>query len=417
VGAEFSSATAVDNYSATQTTPTCTINPTTGVQTCTNVENPVEAATVKPIPTDVFVNYAASPWANVEVGQFYVPFTLENRISDNTTPFLERSVAVRNIGVPLQRDDGAMFWGESPNRVLYYAAAFLNGDGPNRTNIDANYDGVGRVFVRPFAQTTTSPTKWAQIGASVKYGTRDPQKIGYDLPNYTTQDGFAFWRSTYRDSQNRLTHIIPSSSQFGVGADLCVPIENFDFTGEFIYSSSDTREALDGYQLSPFTERLGNLHGYGWYAEVGYWIVGDHEIIGYPSYARPLHVDLKQPQKPAQQGLQVLAKFEQLHMNYDGSARGGTNDAKTPNGDIKADTVEFGANYWATKHLRVGVNYALYLFPGSAPVSPSTAGGPVQTSEQRAVAPAQNLPKGADDTARNSSHSLNEISVRVGVQF
>ena len=81
------------------------------------------------------------------------------------------------------------------------------------------------------------------------------------------------------------------------------------------------------------------------------------------------------------------------------------------------DTVEFGINYWATRHLRVGFNYSLYLFPDSAPLTASSAGGPVQTSTQRAVAPGQVLAKGVDDTARDSSHTLNELSVRVGVQF
>src|SRR4029077_19500510 len=110
VGAEFSSSTALANAPATQTPPTCVPNATTGVVTCTNNENPVDNPTVKPIPTDVFVNYGPSPFTNLEVGQFYLPFTLENRISDNTTPFLERSVAVRDLAAPLQRDIGAMFW-------------------------------------------------------------------------------------------------------------------------------------------------------------------------------------------------------------------------------------------------------------------------------------------------------------------
>ena len=81
------------------------------------------------------------------------------------------------------------------------------------------------------------------------------------------------------------------------------------------------------------------------------------------------------------------------------------------------NAVEFGLNYWATKHLRVGFNYDLYMFPGSAPVSPTVAGGPQQTSAQRAVAPAQLLAKGSDDGARSTGHTLNELSVRVGVQF
>ena len=295
VGAEFSSSTSVDNAAGQQTTPTCVPN-STGAAPCTNKENPVDNATVKPIPTDVFVNYAPSPWANLEVGQFYLPFTLENRISDNTTPFLERSPAVRNIGAPLQRDIGAMAWGESPNRLVYYAVALLNGDGPNRPNADSRYDGVLRAFVRPAATLTDSPTKWAQIGISAKLGSRDSRDVGYDLPSLTTQGGFAFWKPTYTDSLKRVIHIIPSSTQWAIAGDVYLPIEKFDFTGELIYNSYDPREAVDGYQLSPFTERTGNLKGVGGYAQVAYWLIGDHTIIGYPSYGRPIHVDFSQPQ-------------------------------------------------------------------------------------------------------------------------
>jgi phosphate-selective porin len=417
VGAEFSSATSIDNVAATQTTPTCTPNPTTGALPCTNAENPVDNATVKPIPTDVFVNFGPLPWANLQVGQFYLPFTLENRISDNTTPFLERSLAVRNLGAPLQRDIGAMLWGESPDHLLYYALAFLNGDGPNRVNVDTRYEVSGRVVARPFATSTSSSTKWAQIGFSARQSSADPTRVGYDLPSLSTQDGYVFWKPTYRDSYNRLIHIIPSTGQWALAGDVYIPIEDFDVTGEFIYAVDNTREAVDGYQLSPFTQRLGDLRGYGWYAQAGYWIIGDHDVVGYPSYGRPVHIDLTAPQRKHTQGLQALVKFEQLRLDYSGAARGGSLDSKTPNGEINVDTVELGINYWATKHLRIGFNYDLNIFPDSAPVSPTIPGGPQQGPQQRAVAPAQLLAKGSDDGARDSGHTLNELSVRVGVQF
>jgi phosphate-selective porin len=417
VSGEFSSATAIDNAAATQTTPTCTPNPATGALPCVNRENPVDNATVKPIPTDVFVNFGPSPWANVEVGQFYVPFTNENRISDNTTPFLERSIPVRDWGVPSLRDIGAMFWGESPDHLVYYAVALLNGDGPNRVNVDTRYEVAGRVVVRPFAPSTDSSTKWAQIGVSARQSSADPTRVGYDLPSLSTQDGFVFWKPTYTDSYGRLIHIMPSTGQWAFAGDVYLPIENFDLTGEFIYGVDNTREAVDGYQLSPFTQRLGDLRGYAWYAQAGYWIIGDHDIIGYPSYGRPVHVDLKAPQRSHIQGLQALVKFEQLRLDYSGAARGGTLDSKTPNGEINVDTVELGINYWATKHLRIGFNYDLNVFPDSAPVSPTTPGGPQQGPQQRAVAPAQLLAKGSDDGARSTGHTLNELSVRVGVQF
>jgi len=415
VGAEFASANNIDNAAGNQTTPTCTVNATTSALTCANRENPVENATVKAIPTDVFVNYGPSPWTNIQVGQFYLPFTLENRISDNTTAFLERSLAVRDLGAPLQRDIGAMFWGESPNRVLYYTVGVFNGDGPNRPNADDRYDVSGRVVVRPFALSPSM--QWAQIGFSARDGSRDPKYVGYDLPSLTTQGGFPFWKPTYKDSYGRTLHIIPSSTQWAVAGDLYLPIDGFDFTGELVYANDNTREAVDGFQLSPFTERTGQLKGYAWYAQVGYWIVGDHDIIGPPSYGRPIHVDLTQPQKLPQRGVQVLAKFEQMHLTYEGASRGGVSDPDTPNGNINVNAVEFGINYWATRHLRVGLNYSLYMFPDSAPVTATAPGGPVQTSTQRAVAPGQLLATNVDNGARDNSHALNEIQARVGVQF
>jgi hypothetical protein len=421
VGAEFASSTSIDNAAGQQFTPTCAPNATTGQLPvpCTNKDNPVENATVKPIPTDVFVNYAITPWTNIQVGQYYLPFTLENRISDNTTPFLERSLAVRSIGAPLQRDIGVMFWGESPNRTIYYTAAVVNGDGPNRLNVDTRYDYVGRVVVRPamVAAPSSSSIKWAQIGISAKGGSRDPTAVGYDLPSLTTQGGYAFWKPTYTDSQGRLIHILPSNTQWGLATDVYVPVGNFDFTGEFIYNAYDTREAVDGYQISKYSERSGDLKGYGWYAQAGYWLMGDHDLIGAPSYGRPIHVDLSKPQNPPQHGLQVLAKFEQLALTYRGAQRGGKSDPNTPNGDINVDELEFGVSYWATKHLRVGLNYVATFFPDSAPVKASSAGGPVQSSTQRALAPGQNLAVGVDNSARNTADILHEVQARVGVQF
>lgn len=173
VGAEF--APSADNNVAAASF-SCKVNAKTSLETCSPQENAVDAATVAPAPTDAFVNYSAAPWANVQVGQYYLPFTMENRISDNTTAFLGRALVVRTIGVPLQRDIGATAWGESTDRVFYYAAGLFNGDGPNRPNVDTRYDFAGRLLVRPFARATSSPTKWAHIGVSLHEGSRDPTK-------------------------------------------------------------------------------------------------------------------------------------------------------------------------------------------------------------------------------------------------
>jgi hypothetical protein len=392
------------------------VDPKTAALTCAYRENPVDAVSVSPAPTDVFVNYNHAEWLNLQVGQFYLPFTLENRISDNTTAFLERSMAVRDLGVPLQRDIGAMVWGEHDG-LLYYSVGVFNGDGPNRPNADGRYDLAGRAFVRPLAARHDSGLRWAQIGVSARGGSRDAKAVGYDMPSMTTQEGFAFWRPTYTDSYGRLEHIIPSGVQWGLGLDAYAPIGPVELTGELVYSHSDTREAVDGLQISPFTQRLGTFEGFAYYVQAAVWLKGGPDLLGHPSYGRPVHLDLTKVDAPSEHGVQAVGRFEQLRVSYDGASRGGADDPKTPNGDIDVTSFTLGVNYWATRHLRVSLNYGGYFFPGSAPTTPSEAGGPIQGSGQRAVAPGQYLAKNVDNPARDDGHVLHEISARFGVQF
>jgi hypothetical protein len=409
--------TATDNPAARTASRSCTVDPASGAESCVDAMSSVEAPLQRPAVTDAYVNYGPSRWTNLQIGQYLLPFTMENRVADNTTPFLERSLVSRGLGAPLTRDLGVMFWGQEEDALVYYTAGLYTGDGPNRTNSDNRFDVVGRVFTRPFASSHGELLEYAQIGVSGRYGSRDPKLVGYDAPSLTTQGGYAFWRATYRDSQSRLVHIIPSAEQEAIAGELYIPIDRFDLTSEVVYSVSNTREAVDGYQLSPFTERTTRLAGYAYYAQLGAWVFGSRDIIGgSPSYGKPLHVDLRVPQKTPARGLQLLAKLEQLHVTYSGTRQGAL-DPKTPLGDIDVTAIAFGANFWATRHLRVGLNYTYYDFPGSEPVSASTSGGPVQTSEQRAQAPAQALAKGVENEARDNGHSLHELQLRVGVQF
>ena len=145
--------------------------------------------------------------------------------------------------------------------------------------------------------------------------------------------------------------------------------------------------------------------------------MGERSLINYPSVGKPLHLDLERPQRPAAHGVQLVARYERLHASYDGSRRGGTDDALTPTGDIDVHGFSAGVNYWATRHVRVSVDYSGYLFPDSAPTSASANGKPAQTAAQRASAPGQLLAKGVNDSARDRAHALHEVQARVGVQF
>ncbi len=384
---------------------------------------PAQAASIRAALADAYVNYAFARPLNVQVGQFIAPFTMENRTSPNYTSFMENSLAVRDLGIPQVRDVGAMLWGALDKNMFYYSAGVFQGEGPNRPNADNRADTFMRTYVRPLARSD-SPVRDLQIGASFHYGMRDKNRVAYDYPGMSTQGGFVFWQPSYRDSvidpatgQGRIVHIIPSGAQVGVAGELRIPIERFELRGEFVYIHNDTREGADGFQVK-YTERYGTLKGYSYYVQVSYWPWGKARFIPQAGELYPAHLDFNKhdPGLPPQ-GLELLAKWEQLSANYGGAARDGSPDAKNADGDIRVNALSVGANYWATRHVRLTLNYVLNMFPDSAPRTATVTGGPTWSSTQRAVAPGNTLDKGVDDSARDTAHLLHELMGRVAVAF
>ncbi len=94
--------------------------------------------------SDVWLAYSPVSQFHAQVGQFDAPFTMENRSSDKYIPFMERSLAVRALGIPTNKEMGAMAFGELLGQRVYYSAGVFNGDGQNRLSPDNRVDGIGR---------------------------------------------------------------------------------------------------------------------------------------------------------------------------------------------------------------------------------------------------------------------------------
>ena len=406
-------ATAVDNPRGTNETAAAA----PGVDPTAASARYSSAQTVKlsAAPTDVYLNFRAEKWLNFQIGQFDAPFTMENRTSEKWgTPFMERSLTVRDVAVPTQKQIGLMVWGEAL-KVINYSIGLFDGEGQNRTNADSKGDLFARVYVTPLSSRTDA-LKNLEFGVSAREGSRDHNWVNYDVPAMTTQGQYTFWNPTYTSSGG-LTHIIYSGRQQGIAGEARIPYGLVDLTGEFAYIDKGTREALDGYQSSP-SPRFGSLRGYSYYVEFGYWPLGNRDINGLPGVQNPPHIDFDKPEKKNRdRALQLLAKWEQVRVNYSSARRSGTADAKNADGDIRVNAFSLGANYWLTKHLRLTANYVLNVFPDSAPVSASSAGGPAWTSKQRAQAPGNTLSAGVNDDARSHAHVLHEMLARFAVAF
>jgi len=290
------------------------------------------------------------------------------------------------------------------------------GDGQNRPNVDSRMDVFARTFVHPLANVLdkSDALRDLQVGASFHYGSRDREWVNYDYPGLTPQGAFQFWSPAYGGALGP-THIVPAGDQLGLAGELRIPLEKFDLTGELVYVNNHTREAIEGFQATN-TERYGEMKGYSYYAMLGYWPIGNRDINGVPGYGNPPRLDWSRadPVVPAQ-ALQLLAKWEQLNLSYKSASRAGTPDAKNIDGDIKVNALSFGFNYWATKHVRLSLNYVYDMFPDSAPNGATAPGGPAQSASQRALAPGNTLAKGINNDARDNAHDVHELLARFAI--
>jgi phosphate-selective porin len=373
-----------------------------------------QTSAVKATPADVFMVWKGHDLFHLQAGQFDLPFTMENRTSDKYFEFIERPLAVRAVGVPLNKDIGLMAWGWGDKRLFHYSLGVVNGAGQSRLSTDGRPEAVGRAFVRPLAGSSDPALKNLQVGASFRAGSHDNHWTFYDYPQMTTQGNWPFWKPTYAGT-NGFTHVIPSGSQYAFAGELRLPVSIFDLQGEFVYINNQTREALDGFQATN-TERFGSIHGYSYYAQIGFWPLGNRDINGLPGDEDLPHLNWAKAEKEIpDQALQLLIKWEQVALTYESATRGGAIDPKGIDGDIKVNAFSFGANYWATKRIRLSADYVLNMFPNAGPATQTKgeATGPTWTSANRAQAPGNTIPSGLNDSARDTANLLHEVIFRV----
>lgn len=321
---------------------------------------------------NAYIDYTLLRQLHFMVGQHQAPFSMENRTGNNNTTWLERNMAIRSFVVPNGKEIGAVLWGDANDvQTLSYEVGVFLGDGPNRPQVDAYPDFIGRVFARPWARSgKTGPYDKVQIGMSFQGGNRDPQFVGYDYPAITTAFGWTLWNPRYMDSMGRNVRVLPSAGQTRIGGELRVPINRFDVRAEAYWVNNGTREAVDGLQLKN-TERLGNIQGAGYYVQVSFWPWGDAFVNPEPGFSRPPRLDLTKTPDIDKNGVEVSALFGGIDANYDGASRAGSYDVKTPGAPggpptrISVHEVGVGVTYWHSQFLRVSANYLAYHTVGS----------------------------------------------------
>jgi phosphate-selective porin len=345
---------------------------------------------------DAYIIVDYLPFLKLQVGQYDIPFTLENRTSDKYFDFMERSLAVRAFGVPTNKDMGAMLFGSLPKHVAYYSLGLFNGDGQSFKNQDNNLAVIGRGFVAPLAWLPRAEKdRWLQdiwVGASFWYqrntnlGGPAAASTGggqNDLPGMTTQGGVSFFDTNYntiKDSSgnNIRAHLLPWGDTVKWAIEANIPIKKIGVRFELIHQSIDLAQYSDSVNATAAALKRGggqrgaSLDGYGYYLELYYWILGDANFLETPGLETAPRIKRFAVAKEPTWGLMVAAKYD--HVGFDVSGLPKTPDAMgnatvpdKAEGNYSVDAFELGVNAWATKHVRITGNYVLNYIDGTAP--------------------------------------------------
>ena len=301
--------------------------------------------------------------AILQAGQFDAPFTLENRISDRYTDFIERSLTVRAVGAPTNKEVGLMLHGTDERRVLYYSAGVFNGEGANFRNVDNQFDLIGRGFIAPLGLLSMDRFKGITLGGSVWRGRH---LGGLPVTAQTTAGGFRFFDPHWTTGRDPMTtvELHQQGRVLTYGFELNAPLTHrLGLRAEYVSRHQQLAEDDIGLGGSGTLRTLGNatLDALAGYGEAWFWIVGDDQMLPQPGLELPVRLATV-TDGAAADGLMVAARVEFLKedLRSDAPAIADPNVATT-----RALAVTLGANYWYSKRFRFSLNYSLNVFHGT----------------------------------------------------
>jgi hypothetical protein len=299
----------------------------------------------------------------VQAGQFDAPFSFENRTLEAYTPFIERSLAVRALGAPNNKDLGIMVHGADAARTFYYSGGVFNGDGPGLRNADNHVDLIGRAFVAPLARTSYEGLREVSLGVSAWYG---QHVAGLPFPTETTPGGFVLFDPRWTTGQaTPLTLELQESGRtLTLGGEVNVPINHlFGARAEGIFKQQDLAEnsiePTDGSTLA--TLGRAKLQAIGGYGEAWAWVMGDDRQLPRAGLELPVRLG-RVVEPPPQHGVMLAARGELLKedLTSNQAVLGDPNLATT-----RLSSLSFAVSYWYGRRVHASLDYVMTFVAGS----------------------------------------------------
>ncbi len=222
------------------------------------------------------IAYANVAWwkpVQFRVGQFKMPFSLEQLTSSNNIDFIERSFVDAYIPA---KEIGAMVHGE-PKKGLTYALAMSNGSNAAETdNRVDNKDIIGRVTAN-FAELMDNKDMVLHAGLAFAKGDI-PKSAGLGGNRSTESRGASFFTAPAFSSGSTVGETNGSDKSIDrqrLGAEAVVAYGPVKFQGQYLTTNYDWNTTSRGYDVDVKT----------WYAEALWTLTGESHADRYKAGA------------------------------------------------------------------------------------------------------------------------------------
>ena len=215
-------------------------------------------AATTPSILDANFTFALGKELLLKFGKFKSPVGLEMLQSEQSTAFVERSLATNLVP---NRDIGIQAGGEVFNGTVSYTAGLFNGvpDGASSTNadIDNEKDAVARVMLTPFKNVTGSALQGLTVGLAGSSG-REKSASGRTA-GYKTDGQQTFF--TYNAA------VIADGQSWRVSPQFDYRHGSFGAMGEYVLSTVNVRPSATGAKAE--------LQNRAWQLAAGYVLTGE----------------------------------------------------------------------------------------------------------------------------------------------
>lgn len=275
----------------------------------------------------------------LRIGQFKVPFSLEENTSSKYVKLVERSMWT-NFAAPAY-EVGLMAYGSLADKVINYWVMVGNGNGTARSDVGDDKSLWGRLVLRPLAAQKDAPADiW--IGVSGQYGIVDRQSTGSEHSSRVrTATGVTLMR--YADG------VVNDGEIWRLAGELGVTAGSFGAWAEYGTLQEELASVFSLDELELFNTRA--VHWRGGHVTVAYFLTGEKMSLSRPKVLKPL-----EPGQPdsGYGAFELAARWDFIDNNL-----GSDTSGFFVRGDqaYRADQVMAGVNWYPNNMTRVSANW------------------------------------------------------------